>query len=56
MMIELSNHLAEGTSDIPLDPTAYGNTTLLRLLPFNSRLRGHCSSMRAGSARNAGRT
>ena len=36
MMIELSNHLAEGTSDIPLDPTAYGNTTPLRLLPFNS--------------------
>jgi cytochrome P450 len=36
MMIDLSNHLAEGTSDIPLDPTAYGNTTPLRLLPFNS--------------------
>jgi cytochrome P450 len=36
MMIELSNHLAEGTSDIPLDPNAYGNTTPLRLLPFNS--------------------
>jgi len=36
MMIELSNHLAEGTSDIPLDPGAYGNTTPLRLLPFNS--------------------
>jgi cytochrome P450 len=36
MMIDLSNHLAEGTSDIPLDPNAYGNTTPLRLLPFNS--------------------
>jgi cytochrome P450 len=36
MMIDLSNHLAEGTSDIPLDPSAYGNTTPLRLLPFNS--------------------
>ena len=36
MMIELSNQLAEGTSDLPLDPTAYGNTTPLRLLPFNS--------------------
>ena len=36
MMIDLSNHLAEGTSDIPLDPGAYGNTTPLRLLPFNS--------------------
>lgn len=36
MMIDLSNHLAEGTSDIPLDPDAYGNTTPLRLLPFNS--------------------
>jgi cholest-4-en-3-one 26-monooxygenase len=36
MMVELSNHLAEGTSDIPLDPSAYGNTTPLRLLPFNS--------------------
>jgi cytochrome P450 len=36
LMVELSNHLAEGTSDIPLDPDAYGNTTPLRLLPFNS--------------------
>jgi cytochrome P450 len=36
MMIELTNHLAEGTSDLPLDPSAYGNTTPLRLLPFNS--------------------
>jgi cholest-4-en-3-one 26-monooxygenase len=36
MMIELTNHLAEGTSDVPLDPNAYGNSTPLRLLPFNS--------------------
>jgi cytochrome P450 len=36
LMIELSDHLVAGTSDEPLDPDAYGNTTELRLLPFNS--------------------
>jgi cytochrome P450 len=36
MMIELSDHLVAGTANEPLDPTAYGNTTDLRLLPFNS--------------------
>lgn len=35
-MIELSDHLVAGTGAEPLDPTAYGNTTELRLLPFNS--------------------
>ncbi len=35
-MIELSDHLVAGTSSEPLDPGAYGNTTALRLLPFNS--------------------
>ncbi|MEM8923692.1 MAG: cytochrome P450, partial [Actinomycetota bacterium] len=35
-MVELSDHLVAGTSSEPLDPTAYGNTTELRLLPFNS--------------------
>ncbi|MDG2114268.1 MAG: cytochrome P450, partial [Actinomycetota bacterium] len=35
-MIELSDHLVAGTSDESLDPTAYGNTTDLRLLPFDS--------------------
>jgi len=35
-MIELSDHLVAGTSSAPLDPAAYGNTTPLRLLPFNS--------------------
>ncbi len=35
-MIELSDHLVAGTSSEPLDPGAYGNTTDLRLLPFNS--------------------
>jgi cytochrome P450 len=35
-MIELSDHLVAGTSSAPLDPGAYGNTTDLRLLPFNS--------------------
>ena len=35
-MIELSDHLVAGTSSKPLEPTAYGNTTELRLLPFNS--------------------
>ena len=32
----LSNQLVEGTSNRVLDPTAYGNTTPLELLPFNS--------------------
>ncbi|MEM9563110.1 MAG: cytochrome P450 [Actinomycetota bacterium] len=36
LMIELSDHLVAGTSSAPLDPGAYGNTTELRLLPFNS--------------------
>jgi cholest-4-en-3-one 26-monooxygenase len=35
-MIELSDHLVAGTGRKPLEPTAYGNTTDLRLLPFNS--------------------
>jgi cytochrome P450 len=35
-MVELSDHLVEGTSGVPLDPTAYGNTTPLSLLPFSS--------------------
>lgn len=35
-MIELSDHLAEGTGSKPLDPAAYGNTRPLRELPFNS--------------------
>lgn len=35
-MIELSDHLVAGTSSVELDPGAYGNTTELRLLPFNS--------------------
>ncbi len=35
-MIELSDHLVAGTGNEPLEPTAYGNTTDLRLLPFNS--------------------
>ncbi len=35
-MIELSDHLVAGTGSKPLDPSAYGNTTDLRLLPFNS--------------------
>ncbi len=36
LLIELTDHCAVGTSDIPLDPTAYGNTTPLHLLPLNS--------------------
>lgn len=36
LMIDLTDHLVAGTSAKPLDPTAYGNTTDLRLLPFNS--------------------
>lgn len=36
LMIELTDHLVAGTSAKPLEPTAYGNTTDLRLLPFNS--------------------
>jgi cytochrome P450 len=35
-MIELTDHLVEGTSGRELDPSAYGNTTPLHLLPFNS--------------------
>ncbi len=35
-MVELSNQLVEGTSHRQLDPNAYGNTTPLELLPFNS--------------------
>ncbi|MGB3733747.1 MAG: cytochrome P450 [Ilumatobacter sp.] len=35
-MVELSDHLVAGTGSEPLEPTAYGNTTDLRLLPFNS--------------------
>jgi len=36
LMIEMSDHLVAGTSGESLDPTAYGNTTPLRELPFNS--------------------
>lgn len=36
LMIELTDHLVAGTSATPLEATAYGNTTDLRLLPFNS--------------------
>ena len=36
LMIEMSDHLVAGTSGRPLDPHAYGNTTPLRELPFNS--------------------
>ncbi|CAB4561425.1 MAG: cytochrome P450 [Actinobacteria bacterium] len=36
LMVEMSDHLVAGTSGEPLDPTAYGNTTPLRELPFNS--------------------
>jgi cytochrome P450 len=35
-MVTLSNQLVEGTSDRVIDPHAYGNTTPLELLPFNS--------------------
>jgi cytochrome P450 len=35
-LIELSDYLVAGTGNEPLEPTAYGNTTDLRLLPFNS--------------------
>jgi cytochrome P450 len=35
-LVELSSQLVEGTSDRVLDPHAYGNTTPLELLPFNS--------------------
>ena len=35
-MIELSDHLVAGTANEPLEPSAYGNTIPLRLLPFNS--------------------
>lgn len=36
LMIEMTDYLVAGTSGTPLDPSAYGNTTPLRLLPFNS--------------------
>lgn len=36
LMVELSDHLVAGTSSAPLPADAYGNTTPLRLLPFNS--------------------
>ncbi len=36
LMIEMSDYLVAGTSDRMLDPHAYGNTTPLRELPFNS--------------------
>lgn len=35
-MVELSDYLVEGTGDHALDPHAFGNTTPLHLLPFNS--------------------
>lgn len=35
-MVELTDHLVAGTSSEPLPFDAYGNTTPLRLLPFNS--------------------
>jgi cholest-4-en-3-one 26-monooxygenase len=36
LMVELSDALVAGTSAAPVDPTAYGNMTPLRLLPFQS--------------------
>jgi cholest-4-en-3-one 26-monooxygenase len=37
LMVELTDQLVAGTSaDGPQDPTAYGNTVDLRMLPFNS--------------------
>lgn len=36
LMIKMTDHLVAGTSTTPLKATAYGNTTPLRLLPFNS--------------------
>ncbi len=36
LMTEMSDHLVAGTSGEALDPAAYGNTTPLRELPFNS--------------------
>jgi cytochrome P450 len=35
-LVHLSNQLVEGTTDRVLDPHAYGNTTPLEHLPFNS--------------------
>jgi cytochrome P450 len=35
-MVRLSDELVQGTTTHELDPHAYGNTTPLRLLPFNS--------------------
>jgi cytochrome P450 len=36
LMIEMSDYLVAGTSGAELDPSAYGNVTPLRELPFNS--------------------
>jgi cytochrome P450 len=36
MMVDLTDHLVAGTTGEELDATAYGNTTPLHLLPFNS--------------------
>ena len=36
LMIEMTDHLVEGTSSAELDSGAYGNTRPLRELPFNS--------------------
>lgn len=36
LMIEMTDYLVAGTSGMALDSSAYGNTTPLRLLPFNS--------------------
>ncbi len=51
-LVELSDHLVAGTSSEPLPPDAYGNTTELRLLPFNSPA---ASAMSAYADRLAGR-
>ncbi|MEM7274587.1 MAG: cytochrome P450 [Actinomycetota bacterium] len=47
-LIELSDHLVAGTSSRPLPADAYGNTTPLRLLPFNSPA-AHAMSAYAGA-------
>lgn len=56
LMIEMTDYLVAGTSGMALDPSAYGNTTPLRLLPFNSPaahgLREY--ARRLGAARRAG--
>ena len=36
MMVDLTDHLVAGTTGEELDASAYGNTTPLHLLPFNS--------------------